>query len=348
MARAGTHACGEAAGISPKEIDAVICSTISPDMPPPSCAVYVQRKVGAAKPAQRLTFRRRGGFIYGLAAAEGLCAAACIGTSCCAASKSCRATSTGKDRNTCVLFGDGAGAAILRLCTEEEHEAGLGVQSVHLFADGTQAEALMIPSGGSLYPTSAQTLADGKHFIHMNGRSFTNAVRNLSSSSLDCAVPHGLTPKDVDLVDRAPSQPAYRRSRSRSGWIPPMDKFFINIDRYGNTSSARCRSLSMMKRFDGQSEAAIGCSFCARSGLAWPGVRYRRPLRGARDAQHCLRFSRSGLSGTWAWARRPFDAFPYVRSLFDQADAALGYSLGALFDGPDSQLVRTENTQPAH
>ena len=157
-ARAGTAAC-EAAGILPKDIDAVICSTISPDMPLPSCAVYVQRKVGAAPHSAAFDLAAAcGGFIYGLAVAEGLLRSGLYRHILLCGVEVLSGYVNWQDRNTCVLFGDGAGAAILRLCTEEEQAAGLGVQSVHLFADGSQAEAQMIPGGGSLYPYSAKKL----------------------------------------------------------------------------------------------------------------------------------------------------------------------------------------------
>lgn len=269
-ARAGTAAC-EAAGISPKEIDAVICSTISPDMPLPSCAVYVQRKVGAAQNSAAFDLSAAcGGFIYGLAVAEGLLRSGLYRHILLCGVEVLSGYVNWQDRNTCVLFGDGAGAAILRLCTEEEQKAGLGVQSVHLFADGTQAEALMIPGGGSLYPTSEQTLAEGKHFIHMNGKViFTNAVRNLASSCLTALSQHGLTPKDVDLV--IAHQANLRIVEAVAQRLDlPMDKFFINIDRYGNTSSAsvpialdEAIRMGKVKRGDRLLFTALG------AGLAW-------------------------------------------------------------------------------
>lgn len=236
--KAGLAAC-QAAGIQPNQIDAVICSTISADMPLPSCAVFVQRKVGAAPfgPAFDLS-AACGGFIYGLAVAEGLLRSGLYRHILLCGVEVLSGYVNWRDRNTCVLFGDGSGAAVLRLCTEQEQAAGLGIHAVRLFADGSQAEALMIPGGGSLYPTSAETLAQGKHFIHMNGKViFTHAVRNLSSACLAALSSQGLTPKDVDWV--VAHQANLRIVEAVAQRLDlPMEKFFINIDRYGNTSSA--------------------------------------------------------------------------------------------------------------
>jgi 3-oxoacyl-[acyl-carrier-protein] synthase-3 len=268
--RAGKAAC-EAAGILPSQIDAVICSTISADMPLPSCAVFVQRKVGAAPHGPAFDLAAAcGGFIYGLAVAEGLLRSGLYRHILLCGVEVLSGYVNWQDRNTCVLFGDGSGAAVLRLCTEEEQVAGLGVQSVHLFADGAHAEALRIPGGGSLFPASTETLAQGKHFIHMNGKViFTHAVRNLSSACQTALAHHGLSSKDIDLVIAHQANLRIVEAVAQRLDVP-MEKFFINIDRYGNTSSAsvpialdEAVRLGKVKRGDRLLFCALG------AGLAW-------------------------------------------------------------------------------
>lgn len=267
---AGRRAC-QAAGISPAEIDCVICATISADMTLPSCAVFVQRKIGAAPhcPAFDLS-AACGGFIYGLAVAEGLLRSGLYRRILLCGVEVLSGYVNWQDRNTCVLFGDGAGAAVLGLADDEQQAAGRGVLSVHLYADGAHAESLSIPGGGSLYPTSAETLADGKHFIHMNGKViFTHAVRNLSSACQAAMSSQGLQASDIDLVVAHQANLRILESVAQRLNLP-MEKFFINIDRYGNTSSASVPiALDEVVR-SGRVKKGDRLLFCALgAGLAW-------------------------------------------------------------------------------
>ena len=237
-AAAGLRACA-AAGISPQEIDCVICATISADMTLPSCAVFVQRKVGAAPHCPAFDLAAAcGGFLYGLAVAEGLLRSRMYKRILLVGVEVLSGYVDWRDRNTCVLFGDGAGAAVLGLADDAQQAAGRGVLSVHLYADGSQADALRIPGGGSLHPASAETLQTGMHHIQMNGRAiFSHAVRNLASSCQAALQKQGLTAADIDLV--VAHQANLRILEAVAERIGlSMDRFFINIDRYGNTSSA--------------------------------------------------------------------------------------------------------------
>jgi 3-oxoacyl-[acyl-carrier-protein] synthase-3 len=269
-AQAGLRAC-EAAGVDPATIDCVICATISADMPLPSCAVFVQRKLGAAPgcPAFDLS-AACGGFLYGLAVAEGLLRSGLYRRILLCGVEVLSGFVNWQDRGTCVLFGDGAGAAVLTLASEEEQAEGHGILSVHLFADGTQAEALCIPGGGSLYPTSAQTLAEGKHLIHMQGKViFTHAVRNLASACQTALSSQGLKPSDIDLV--VAHQANLRILEGVAGRLGlEMDRFYINIDRYGNTSSASVPIALDEAVRTGRIKRGDRLLFCALgAGLAW-------------------------------------------------------------------------------
>ncbi len=269
-AQAGRRAC-EAAGIDPATIDCVICATISADMPLPSAAVYVQRKVGAAAgcPAFDLS-AACGGFLYGMAVAEGLLRSGLYKRILLCGVEVLSGYVNWQDRGTCVLFGDGAGAAVLGLASDEEMAEGRGVLSVHLFADGTQAEALSIPGGGSLHPTSPQTLADGKHFIHMQGKViFTHAVRNLASACLAALGSQGLKASDIDLIVAHQANLRILEGVAQRLGVT-MERFYINIDRYGNTSSASVPIALDEAVRDGHIKKGDRLLFCALgAGLAW-------------------------------------------------------------------------------
>lgn len=275
-AEAGRKAC-EAAGISPSEIDCIICSTISGDMPLPACAVYVQRKLGAAPSCPAFDLAAAcAGFLYGLSVAEGLLRSGQYRRILVCGVEVLSGYVNWQDRNTCVLFGDGAGAAVLSLTTDEEQAAGRGLLSVHLFADGTQAEALMIPGGGSLHPTTEETLRDGKHFIHMQGKViFSQAVRNLSSACQAALTQHGLRPDDIDLVVAHQANLRIIEAVAQRLGLP-MERFFINIDRYGNTSSASVPiALDEVVRA-GRVRPGDRLLFCALgAGLAWGAAALR-------------------------------------------------------------------------
>ena len=269
-AKAAQRAC-EAAGIDPSTVDCVICATISPDMPLPSCAVFVQRKLGAAPGSTAFDLSAAcGGFLYGLAVAEGLLRGGVYKRIVVCGVEVLSGYVNWQDRNTCVLFGDGAGAAVLSLATEEEETAGRGILSIRLFADGSQAEALCIPGGGSLHPTSADTLASGKHFIHMAGKViFTHAVRNLASACQAALAAEGMAATDIDLiVAHQANLRILEGVASRLG--VSMDRFYINIDRYGNTSSASVPIALDEAVREGRIRPGDRLLFCALgAGLAW-------------------------------------------------------------------------------
>ncbi len=269
-AAAGLRACA-AAGISPQEIDCIICATISADMTLPSCAVFVQRKVGAAAHCPAFDLAAAcGGFLYGLAVAEGLLRSGQYRRILLCGVEVLSGYVNWQDRNTCILFGDGAGAAVLGLADAAQQAGGRGVLSVHLYADGNQAESLTIPGGGSLHPTSAQTLADGKHFIHMAGKViFTHAVRNLASACQAALKHQGLRPSDIDLV--VAHQANLRIVEAVAQRLElPMEKFFINIDKYGNTSSASVPIALDEAVRAGRVRPGDRLLFCALgAGLAW-------------------------------------------------------------------------------
>ncbi|MDW8283819.1 MAG: beta-ketoacyl-ACP synthase III [Myxococcales bacterium] len=234
-AEAGRRACA-AAGIDPQEIDCILCATVTPDMPLPACAVLVQRKLGGrpGSPAFDLA-AACGGFLYGLAVAEGLLRGGRYRRVLLCGVEVLSRFIDWEDRSTCILFGDGAGAAVLGLGEEDDPR---GLLSVHLFADGRLADLLYIPAGGSLRPASHETVQGREHSVRMDGRAiFAHVVRDLSAACQTALQDCGLTLLDIDRV--IPHQANRRLLEALAQRLGlPLERLYINIDRYGNTSAA--------------------------------------------------------------------------------------------------------------
>jgi 3-oxoacyl-[acyl-carrier-protein] synthase-3 len=223
----------ERAGVQPGEIDVIVLSTATPDRLLPSTAVDVQAELGATRAAAFDVSAACSGWIYGLTVAEGLMAAGHAETALVIGSEKMSSIVDWTDRSTCVLFGDGAGATVLK-----RSKTGKGILSSFLRSDGKLADLLHRPSGGASVPMTEAILADRSHFVKMAGREvFKHAVRSMSDAAdraLDAAK---LTGEDIDLL--IPHQANIRiiEATAKHAGIP-MDKVYVNVDRYGNTSSA--------------------------------------------------------------------------------------------------------------
>jgi len=221
------------AGIGPEDIDQIVVATTSPDRYLPSCACTVQAKLGATRAAAFDIYAACTGFIYGLSVARGAIGTGMADTVLVIGVEQLSRIMDFKDRNTCVLFGDGAGAAVLRPCTP-----GDGIRAVSIHSDGMIGDLLEIPSGGSARPASHETVDRREHYIRMKGKElFKVAVRGMDDSLRKALAEAGLTPADLELV--IPHQANLRiidAVRERTG-LPP-ERVIVNIDRYGNTSSA--------------------------------------------------------------------------------------------------------------
>ena len=223
----------EMAGLEPKDVDHIILATTTPDRYLPSCACTVQQKLGASRAVAYDMFAACSGFVFGMGLARSVIASGMAETVLLLGVETLTRIVDFKDRNTCVLFGDGAGAAIMRPCA-----AGEGVLAVDIHSDGNLGDVLEIPAGGSLRPASEETVRARQHYISMRGKKlFPFAVRSMEESLRIVLDQAGLSPDDLDLV--IPHQ-ANRRIldavRERLGL--PEDKLVVNIERYGNTSSA--------------------------------------------------------------------------------------------------------------
>jgi 3-oxoacyl-[acyl-carrier-protein] synthase-3 len=231
-AEAGRKAC-QSAEIDPKELDCIIVATISPDMPMPAVAVTVQQKIGAgACPAFDIS-AACAGFIYGMSIGDAFIKNGQFKKVLVVGVEILSRVVDWSDRNTCVLFGDGAGAAVLVPSSDER-----GILSTHIYADGAGMKWLNIPGGGSAEGTSQATIENKRHFVKMDGKPvFTNAVKNISSACVAALEANGKTVADVDWVVAHQANLRILEGVAQRCGIG-LDKFYLNIHKYGNTSSA--------------------------------------------------------------------------------------------------------------
>jgi 3-oxoacyl-[acyl-carrier-protein] synthase-3 len=223
----------ESAGVDVGEVDQIIVATTTPDRILPSCACTVQHKLGAKRAAAYDVFAACTGFIYGLAIGRGQVATGVAGTVLVIGVETLSRITNYKDRNTCVLFGDGAGAVVLRPCA-----VGDGLLSIVMQSDGDLSDMLEIPAGISRNMITADGIDAGNTFIHMKGKElFKVAVRSMSESLQQALQESDIAPADLDLV--IPHQANLRIIDAvRDRLDVPVEKVVVNIERYGNTSSA--------------------------------------------------------------------------------------------------------------
>ncbi len=231
---AGRNAC-RAAGVDPATVDCIIVGTVTPDCPFPSTAAFVQRKLGAAAGGCAFDLSAAcAGFIYGLSIGDAFVRRGQFKRVLVIGVEVLSRIIDWTDRSTCVLFGDGAGAVLLA----PDDAPGRGILSTHLYADGNFTDVLYQPAGGSREPPSAATVAEKRHFVKMNGREvYKQAVRNMAAASKAALDANALTPGDVNWVIAHQANIRIIEGVSERVGIG-MDRFYINVDRYGNTSSA--------------------------------------------------------------------------------------------------------------
>ncbi|GAW91076.1 beta-ketoacyl-ACP synthase III [Calderihabitans maritimus] len=223
----------EDAGVNPEDVDLIIVATVTPDMLFPATACLVQKAIGAERAAAFDLEAACSGFIYGLGIGSQMVATGLYDTVLVIAADTLSKIVDWTDRNTCVLFGDGAGAAVLRPVSEGE-----GILGNYLKADGNGSELLKVPAGGSRLPSSVETVTQRLHYIHMNGNEvFKFAVRIMEEAALKALEQCGLSKKDIDYL--IPHQANIRIVEAALKRLEvPSDKVYINLDRYGNISGA--------------------------------------------------------------------------------------------------------------
>jgi 3-oxoacyl-[acyl-carrier-protein] synthase III len=233
LGSAASRIAMERARVHAGEVDVIILSTATPDRLLPATAVDIQAELGATRAAAFDVSAACSGWLYGLTVAEGMIAAGTAETALVIASEKMSSIVDWTDRSTCVLFGDGAGATVLQ---RSKHHRG--ILSTFMRSDGTLAELLYRPHGGATVPMTEAVLMDRSHFVKMAGREvFKHAVRSMAEAcdrALDAA---RLTGKDIDLLIPHQANVRIIEATAKHAGIS-MDKVYVNVDRYGNTSSA--------------------------------------------------------------------------------------------------------------
>ncbi|PIV52608.1 MAG: 3-oxoacyl-ACP synthase [Elusimicrobia bacterium CG_4_10_14_0_8_um_filter_37_32] len=221
------------AGIKPDEIDLIIVATLSPDMLFPSTACLVQKNIGATRAVSFDIEAACSGFIYGLSIAQQYLQNGTYKIALVIGAEVFSRILDWQDRNTCVLFGDGAGAAVLK-----EGENGKGILSVQLGTDGSGADLLKQPAGGSRLPASHETVDQRLHYLKMDGREvYKFATKSMVETVMKVLSKIGLSTRNIDLL--IPHQANIRILECVAEKLGlPMEKVFVNVDRYGNTSAA--------------------------------------------------------------------------------------------------------------
>ena len=224
----------ERAGVEPGEVDVIILSTATPDRWLPSTACDAQALLGCTNAFAFDVMAACTGFLYALSVAEGYLMAGRAEVVLVIATEKMSSITNWEDRTTCVLFGDGAGATVLR----KANGAGRGILSSVMRSDGNLADLLNRPGGGAAEPMSQAILENGRHLIQMQGREiFKHAVRSMAEACDTALKRAGLTVDDIDLL--VPHQANIRIIEATAKYAGlPLEKVFINVDRYGNMSSA--------------------------------------------------------------------------------------------------------------
>jgi 3-oxoacyl-[acyl-carrier-protein] synthase-3 len=230
------EACKEAlqrAEIAPGQVDCIVVGTVTPDTPFPSTACWVQKGLGIRGTAAFDISAACSGFIYGLSVADSMIRAGAARTVLLAGAETLTKITNWEDRGTCVLFGDGAGAVVLR-----EGNEGSGLLSCYLGADGSLGELLIQPGGGSRTPATEDSVRKKLHTVHMIGNEvFKHAVKAMQMAAQKALKAAGLTAEDVTLF--IPHQANIRiiEATCKRARIP-MEKTLVTIHKYGNVSSA--------------------------------------------------------------------------------------------------------------
>ncbi len=228
----------EQAGVIAGEIDLIIVATISPDTFFPSTACYVQQNLGAVNAVAFDISAACSGFLYAIQIARNFINSGTRSTALIIGAEKLSGMVNWKDRNTCVLFGDGAGAAIVRRVTEEDGKDHSAVLSTVLGSDGRLTDILSVPGGGSALPITAENADQMLNTIHMQGREvYKHAVTKMCESCELAIARAGLKPEDIVKV--IPHQANVRIIHAILDRLNlPHEKAFLNLEKYGNTSAA--------------------------------------------------------------------------------------------------------------
>ena len=221
------------AGLTAEDLDLIIVATITPDMFFPSTACLLQYKLGARKvPAFDIAVACSG-FIYGLALADQFIRTGTYRNALVVAAEKLSAVTDWNDRSTCILFGDGAGAAVIGPVEEG------GILGASLGADGSKGDLLQLPAGGSRMPASIKTVENKLHTIKMEGNVlFRHAVKIMADAALAVTAPLGLKGDDIDIIIPHQANIRILNALAKRMGVDPEKKVYLNIEKYGNMSAA--------------------------------------------------------------------------------------------------------------
>lgn len=233
LAYEASHRALKAAGLSAQDLDLILVATVTPDTYLPSLSCVLQEKLHAKKAAAFDVFAACSGFIYGLSVAQAFIKSGMYANILLVGAEVLSRFTDWEDRNTCVIFGDGAGAAVL-----QRHVGKRGVLSTHLHSDGTLGDLITVPGGGASHPPSHETIHKRMHYIKMKGNeTFKVAVRALEDVVQEALEYNQVKAEDIDLL--IPHQANLRIIQAMAQRLKmPMEKVVITLHKYGNTSAA--------------------------------------------------------------------------------------------------------------
>ncbi|HRJ58487.1 MAG TPA: beta-ketoacyl-ACP synthase III [Anaerolineales bacterium] len=223
----------QVANLAPTELDLIICTSSSPEYIFPATACLIQDQIGATKAGAFDLLAACSGFIYAVNMAAQAIRSGSIKNALVVGTETLSRFINWKDRNTCILFGDGAGAFVLQASDKPG-----GVLSAVMHSDGSGADLLTLPGGGARHPATETTVHDGKHYVYMDGKEvFRFATRVMGQATQESLQLAGLTTADLQWI--IPHQANYRIIETAAKYLKmPMEKFVVNVDRFGNTSTA--------------------------------------------------------------------------------------------------------------
>ncbi|HYO95400.1 MAG TPA: beta-ketoacyl-ACP synthase III [Polyangiaceae bacterium] len=256
----------EMAGLEPKDLDMIIVGTVTGDMPMPACAAFVQKKLGVTDIPAFDVSAACAGFLYALSIADQFIRSGMHRHVLIIGAELLSRILDWEDRTTCVLFGDGAGAAVLGPALGD----GRGVLSTKLYTDSSLVASLCIPAGGSKERVTAEAIASKRDKVVMNGQDiFKVAVKNLTRASLSALSAAGLSASDVRWV--VPHQANQRIILQVAQRLDiPLERYVLNIERYGNTSSASIPLALDEAIRDGRVQRGDTVLMCALgAGVSW-------------------------------------------------------------------------------
>ena len=266
MATGASKQALEMAGMRAEELDAIVCGTVTPDMPFPAAACFVQAKLGAKRAFAFDVSAACAGSLFALSIGDSFIKTGTAKKVLILGAELLSRVTDWTDRSTCVLFGDAAGAMVLAAETRRDR----GILSTHLHTDGTQTGILNIPGGGSLAPLDAKGLASKSQYIKMNGREvYKTAVKALEAASREALEANGCTARDVTRVIAHQANLRILEHVMKKLEIP-LEKCEVNIEQVGNTSSASVPlTLDQANRAGRLKDGDLVLMMAIGGGMAW-------------------------------------------------------------------------------